>query len=228
MPPPFGSVIAALAPDVAIFTEYVPGPHHSDYLDALADAGLKYWLLPPFAAKENHVLVASRYMLSEGAIRAPAIAPAVPSNALHVRVSDWGFDLLGIRVPDYSRQPQLRRTCWDWIEGVAHSVINQPFVLMGDFNTDPRYSRAKCGDRIAGLVASGWQHAAPSNGCSYWTPKRHEVVIDHAFFTPHFQVHKAEYVREVDGIAMAGKVGALSDHAALLVEVEYNSNAQGS
>jgi endonuclease/exonuclease/phosphatase family metal-dependent hydrolase len=216
--PAVTAVVAALAPTVAVFTEYVPGASHQLLLAALSEVGLRHTLMPAFAPKENHVLVASSLALEQGPIRPPAIAPSVPSNALHVCVPEGGFDLLGLRVPDYSRQPRVRHACWKWIEATAHFLVDKPFVLIGDFNADPRYPRSRCGDRIAALVAAGWRHAVGEGG-SYWTPRGHAVNIDHAFVTPHFEVRTAQYVKEIDGIFLAGTLGAVSDHAALLVTV---------
>lgn len=212
------SVVAS--PDIVVFTEYVPGSQHQGFLASLAATGLRYSFLPPFAPKENHVLVVSRLELTEGVIRGPAaIGPSVPSNVLRVRILKDGFDILGLRVPDYSREPHRRRECWNWIQKVAHSVVEKPFILIGDFNADPRYPRAKCGDRIAAMVRSGWQHAAPGIGGSYWTPSGHEVAIDHAFVSRHFQVRTSKYIKGVNGTILVGGSGALSDHAALMVEL---------
>lgn len=36
VPASFSSVIRALAPDFAVFTEYVPGPNHGAYVEALS------------------------------------------------------------------------------------------------------------------------------------------------------------------------------------------------
>lgn len=30
-----------------------------------------------------------------------------------VSLPDAGFNVLGLRVPDYSKQPRVRRACWD-------------------------------------------------------------------------------------------------------------------
>jgi endonuclease/exonuclease/phosphatase family metal-dependent hydrolase len=217
------NVVSALSPDIVVFTEYVPGAHHQDFLSGLGMGGLQYSCMPPFAPKENHVLVVSRVIISEGSIRPPGIGPSVPSNFLHVRAIDDGFDILGLRVPDYSKDPPRRRACWDWIQEVAGSVAQHPFILIGDFNTAPHYQRSKCGDRLAELVNSGWQHAAPNNGGSYWSPQGHEVAIDHAFFTSHFNVKKARYIKDVNGTSLVGEAGALSDHAGLLAEFDLFS-----
>ncbi|NLX49079.1 MAG: endonuclease/exonuclease/phosphatase family protein [Methanospirillum sp.] len=140
---------------------------------------------------------------------------------LHVRARDLELDILGLRIPDYSRTPARRRECWDWIESVARAMLLHPSVILGDFNTDPTYSPARCGDRFRRMEAEGWHHAKPP-GSSYWTPGGGRGrQLDHAFFSPHFRIAGAGYVRASNGFAFAGKgPDALSDHAALLVEVE--------
>jgi endonuclease/exonuclease/phosphatase family metal-dependent hydrolase len=97
----------------------------------------------------------------------PEITPPVPSNALHVRLPHKGLEILGIRVPDYSKAPKTKQACWDWILETANDVQDRPFVIIGDFNTDPNYSRSTSGDRIGRLVDSGWQLASPSDGSSF-------------------------------------------------------------
>jgi endonuclease/exonuclease/phosphatase family metal-dependent hydrolase len=154
-----------------------------------------------------------------GDIMAPSIAPSVPSNALHVRLPAIALEVLGVRIPDFSKTPAVRRACWEWLLETAQSVRNRPFAILGDLNTDPKYTKARCGDRIGMLVESGWQHAAPESGGSYWTPNGDEVRIDHAFASPQLTVCHASYVREQAGYRYAGKQ-ALSDHAVLVVDVE--------
>lgn len=44
-------------------------------------------------------------------------------------------------------------------------------MIMGDFNTDPDTSQAKCGDRMNQLKDNGWQHSIPISGASYWAIK---------------------------------------------------------
>lgn len=212
--------IEALVPDVVVLTEYVPGSSRASFLDALRALGLRNILTSAFAPRENHVLIAARSALEPGDIRAPPIAHAVPSNALHVRLPEAGFELLGLRLPDYSKQPKTRRACWDWILHTAAAVRGRPFVLIGDFNTDPAYPRARCGDRIGLLKDSGWQHQFPESPPSYRTPRGDGVCIDHAFVTPHFELRRVSYIAQAGTHVLFGAEGALSDHAALLIELQ--------
>ena len=129
------------------------------------------------------------------------------------------MDILGLRIPDYSKQPAKRRAYWDWLQSVSTQLLVQPFVLMGDFNTDPAYPRARCGDRIRAMQDAGWQHACPAGGASFWTTTGHAVRIDHAFASSHFRLKHAEYLPVVNGRRIVGS-NALSDHAPLVVELE--------
>ena len=100
-------------------------------------------------------------------------------------------------------------------------MVNRPMAIAGDFNTDVSYPRARCGDRPARLVASGWQHAAPPAGASYYTLRNEGKRIDHAFVSQHFAIQQACYVTESAGHRLIGKpADALSDHAALVADIE--------
>ena len=123
IPPSLIDAVASLEPDLIALTEYVHGDSRRPFLAQLADRGLPYWhvsrVTPP---GENHVLIASRTPIELGPIEAPAIAPSVPSNALHVILPGEGTEILGLRVPDYSKQRRLKRACWNWIIETAKTV----------------------------------------------------------------------------------------------------------
>jgi endonuclease/exonuclease/phosphatase family metal-dependent hydrolase len=215
--------LLSLRPDILVLTEYVHGPTRERFQDTLASHGIGQCLISGRVPGENQVLIASRSRLEPGPIRAPAIAPSVPSNALHTILPDQQFEILGIRVPDYSKDARTKRACWDWIERTAVGVSARPFVMIGDFNTDPSYPSSRCGDRIGKLVASGWQLAAPMEGASYWTMKENlPRRIDHAFLSRHFTVTDTRYVTDFDGRRVVGHGrGMLSDHAILQVDFQF-------
>ena len=159
-------------------------------------------------------------MLVAGPIRAPEIARSVPSNALQVRLPNEGIDILGLRVPDYSKDPRTKRACWDWVIDTANSLKDRPSVLIGDFNTDPKYSKSRCGDCFGKLTDAGWQLASPPPGGSYWSLNGHSVRIDHAFVSRHFTIAAAAYVSESHGHIFAGNApDVFSDHAALSIDM---------
>jgi endonuclease/exonuclease/phosphatase family metal-dependent hydrolase len=152
-------------------------------------------------------------------LRPPEIDKALPSNIVHVRLPDADFDVIGLRIPDYSRMSRVRRQCWDWVQKVAAGWLRYPSILIGDFNTDPGYSKARCGPRISAMVDAGWRLAAPESGSSYWTLFGLGKRLDHAFVSSHFNVLTAAYVLEVNGFQLARGPGALSDHAALVIDI---------
>jgi endonuclease/exonuclease/phosphatase family metal-dependent hydrolase len=91
-------------------------------------------------------------------------------------------------------------------------------VIVGDFNTDPSYSSSRGGDRFFRMKTSGWAHAAPA-GASYWTLRGAPKQLDHGFISPRLKTRRAEYVTRVGDQVLAHGTAALSDHAALLIEV---------
>jgi endonuclease/exonuclease/phosphatase family metal-dependent hydrolase len=221
MAPAIAEALISLAPDWLILTEYVAHDAHASFFDRLADYGLRHARISAYAAKNNRVVVASRWELEPGSIQAPAIDEAMPSNALHVTAPTCDVEVLGLRLPDYSKQPAVRRAWWDWLMTTAESAIRRPIILAGDLNTDASYPRARCGDRLERLTHAGWRHAIPDEGVSYWTLNGDGKRIDHAFVSPHFRVVDARYVTEAAGHRLIGKPAqALSDHAALIVDLE--------
>jgi len=221
-------VIKALGPDLVVLTEYVRGPSHDSFLARLFDLGLSHALMSPEVRGENSVLIACRRHLVPGNIIAPPIAPSVPYNFLHVELPEDDLQVIGIRVPDYSKKPRIRRACWDWLVSMAAEVITSPTIMIGDFNSDPGYPKSHCGDRFALLVHDGWQLALPEKGASYWTPNDHAVRLDHAFVSPHNRVISARYVPDIGGLVLANRrQPKLPDHAALEIEIELASTTEG-
>jgi len=221
IPPTMAEALSFLEPDVIVLTEYVPSRSHVEFCAALSLNGFPNFLVTPFTPKENHVLIASRTEVWRGDIQAPPIAPSVPSNFLHVHLPDHQVDVLGIRVPDYSKTPPFRHACWDWIETIAATFAGRPFVLIGDLNVDPSYPTSKCGNRLRNLTSLGWQHALPPEGVSYW-PLVGNVgrKLDHAFVSGPLNIVDAKYIWEAGPYCYGGRnAGAMSDHAVLVVEI---------
>lgn len=222
--------IDSLKPDVVILTEYVHSPERNGFLADLVKAGLGHYLVSECVPGQNHVLVASRTPLAAGPIRASdeiaKLAQSVPSNTLHAQFPSLGIDVLGLRLPDYSKQPRIKRACWEWILKIAAEAKDRPFIILGDFNTDSNYSKSRCGDRISILVENGWQHAQPAEGASYWTINGQPVRIDHAFVSRHFTIQESRYVTEFAGTSFIGtKNDKLSDHAALVIDIDWKSSS---
>ena len=216
--------ITSLNPHVIVLTEYVPGASRDGFKEKLSSSGMPYMFESAATPRQNHIFIASKSPLVPGEISAPAIHEALPSNVLHLRLPEEGFDILGVRIPDYSRLPRIRRASWDWLLATASSVKNNPFILTGDFNTDPGYPKSRCGDCIGRLINDGWRDAIPSTGCSYWSLRGSGVRIDHAFITDHFTILHTRYITEENGFVYAGRGrNALSDHAALCIDISLDT-----
>jgi endonuclease/exonuclease/phosphatase family metal-dependent hydrolase len=232
IPPPMAEAIISLKPDIIVLNEYVPGTSRENFLSDLKSNGFLDIKISPGPTGQNHILIAARTPLIEGEIKAPVIkvtnsrgkdqeATALPSNVFHVKVDDPGFDILGIRVPDYSKQSKIRNACWNWILETTHKIKNDPFVILGDFNVDPSSSPAYYRNCLDRLINDGWQHALPEMGASYWTVRGgKEKKLDHIFLSRHFSFRQPEYITESGQYVFAKKPGAMSDHAVLVVDAE--------
>jgi endonuclease/exonuclease/phosphatase family metal-dependent hydrolase len=229
--------LLSLDPDVIVLTEYRPEPAISRkiFLDELRSNGFSDPLISQGSKEQNLILIIAKTHLAEGDIKAPVItvtnrlgkkqeATALPSNVLHVKAPAWGFDILGIRIPDYSDQDRLRRACWDWLLERTVKIRDDPFVILGDFNADPDPLKSpayycRCLEK---MVTDGWQHAQPKTGSSHVTNVGGwEKRLDHIFLSRHFSVRESEYRTEfLDYIFSGKKFGAMSDHAVLIVDAE--------
>ena len=221
IPPQMAQALMSLDPDVAVLTEWVPGESRSGFRADLAGYGLAHQLSSVYVKRENSVLIASRSPLETGKIFAPPIAPSVPPNALHVKLTEYDLDMLGLRVPDYSRKPAIRRKCWDWLMEAAKSLVGNSSIIIGDLNTDPDHPAARCGDQLGLLASNGWYHALPVDGASYWTPKGKPCRLDHAFVSRRLRVHCSQYISENDRYIFAREAhDGLSDHAVLAIDLD--------
>ncbi len=215
--------IASLQPDVIVLNEYVHGDSRQPFLEQLARRGFPYWQVSRVTPLgENHVLIASRGPVEFGHIQAPALEKSMPSNFLHVILRQDGCEILGLRIPDYSNDPKTKSACWNWINETASTVRDRPFVLIGDFNTDPDDPESLCKGCIGTLTDGGWQMASPAKEeASFWTVKGRPCRLDHAFVSRHFTVLESRYVCDLGVLGSVGRTkGALSDHAILLMDIE--------
>lgn len=237
IPPQMAEAIDSLKPDVVVLTEFVDGISREIFKSELNSLGFNYKISHGPKDQnhiQNHILIASRTPLVDGNIHVSPSEPAVPpnepliplsfhSNVLHVKLPDKGFEILGLRVPMPLKSAN-RRACWEWIMATAKENCGRPFVIMGDFNIDRKYSPVKCGKRFDQLADIGMHHVAaiPLKDVSYFPPSSGEGTrIDHAFLSRHFINPTAQYRAESGQYLFAGnKPGAMSDHAVLLVEAE--------
>lgn len=214
------TVIGTLAPDVAVLTEYVEGKSHAAFIQELAAVGLEHFSHSARVKGQNQILIASRLSLRSGHLLAPALDAALPSNVLHVELVEPRLDIVGIRVPAYE-QRLPREQCWKWLVETGQQFLERPAVLIGDFNVDPS---SRYGQSIRDLVASGWQHGWQDDWWSFRSLKGFTSRIDHAFVSPRIHLEQAKYVAVSGEHILAGDPTALSDHAALVIDVSVSSS----
>jgi endonuclease/exonuclease/phosphatase family metal-dependent hydrolase len=219
--------LASLSPDVIVLTEYVPGKLHNKFTSDLKPLGFEWRISQPSPTirRQNQVLIASRTPLAAGDIQAPLISPAFPSNVLHVRVPEKGFEVLGLRVP-MPLNPEIRHKYWNWIAETAQQHTDRPTIILGDLNNDTGARGPEGGVRFNQLKEGGW-YRAPASGKSYWSKDGTvESRLDHALFSQHFVIGKTEYITESGRFVFANtqpanfNPKAMSDHAILLVEFD--------
>ncbi len=228
--PLMAEALASLSPDIIVLTEYVPGKLHKKFTADLTSRGFSWTISPasPTIRRQNQVLIASCTPLAPGEIQAPLISPAFPSNVLHVRFPQSGFEVLGMRVP-MPLDLAIRNKYWNWIAATAHQSRDRPTIILGDLNNDTGARGPEGGVRFNQLKEDGW-YRAPAAGKSYWSKDGTiESRLDHALFSPHFVIGKSEYITEHGPFLFANtqpknfNPKAMSDHAILLVEFELKT-----
>ena len=228
IPREMAEALASLSPDIIVLTEYVEGPSHNQFLADLKSQGFSYWRLSEYKERQNRIFIASRMPLGDGNIIAPTdIIEAVPCNASHVTIPQINLNVLGLRMP-LPMNSQQKKKWWDWVTTTARKNQKNPFVILGDFNTEPTTKGPDGGVRLLNLEENGWQHASPVTGASWWV-RRDDIVyehrLDHAFFSNHFTIRDSKYITERGEYVFVKKPGelkpnAMSDHAVLLVDVD--------
>jgi len=102
-------------------------------------------------------------------------------------------------------------------------AIEKPVVFVGDFNGDPDGKKSPAGTHLAELRSSGWRVPSPEGEWSYISHDgSRRSRLDHVAASPVVQVTNARYVTTVEEIVLAGpsEVSPISDHAALIVDVD--------
>jgi len=229
---PISDAIDALNADIVVLTEYMRQLNREEILPLLVERGWKHHIVTPLAPGRNSLLIVSKLEIEKGKIEVPLIDIFASPSALHVVVPEYEMNVLGIRIPDY-RKPEYRRIraeYWDWFMSMAQDALDEPFVIIGDMNTDPLYPSKDYGDRLLHMAQAGWRHALPETGWSYKgnsTKEGREKRLDHAFVTQHFELISAEYVQRLGMHVFAGdKDRQLSDHAPLVIEIRKKDATQ--
>lgn len=219
--PEAASAAIALGADVLVFNEYYPQQNEARFSQTLHDAGWPFQeLSKDTGARANRVFIASRFPLQPMNIGLPDFDQQFPSNVLCVSVPSKGIAIVGIRVPWYEGlEVGLVLKSWEWIESTAAAMIEQPSIILGDLNVGLKSPSSRGGDHFRKILNSGWHRAAPKDNASFFGGQGSQSEIDHILGTESCIFSNASYVTQLDGHLLAGGVDAISDHAAIMAEV---------
>ena len=210
--------LLTLVPDVIVLCEYVEGAGRAEFHAQLRSRGLTHIAVSNsenYAASRwhNQILIASREPIAPRSFGGPATDPMRTAN--YLAVNTFGLDLAGIRVPAYTAAADIYGY-WEWLE----SAISGDLVI-GDFNVDPR--RPSKRDRVLTSLAerTGFEIVTPTESWSFRCARGTEWQIDHALVRNRAVSVGASYATDQF-------VPVITDHAALVVDVEVRSDAQST
>jgi exonuclease III len=237
-----GVRIAAIAdqlsrwsPDVVALSEFRGTAPSVELARALGERGLSHQLCTasPGLPRVNSLLVASRWPLTRVRLRSAPVAEAGRWLLAHV-AGPTPLTLGAMHVPN--RVTGRKFPFLDAVLGMAHSWRRGPALLMGDTNSGlidldeevPAFNTEEDG-WIRGLEAAGWIDAfrffrASERTYTWYSPNGgNGFRIDQAFVNRALQPRLRSATHEW-GVVPPGRSRAprhaLSDHAALLVDLD--------
>jgi len=238
-----GSRAAAIAdqlerwtPDIVALSEFRATPPSVDLARLLAGRGLGHQLCTasPGFPRVNALLVASRWPLTRVRLRSAPAAEAGRWLLAHV-AGPHALTLGAMHVPN--RVTGRKFPFLDAVLGMAHTWRRGPALLVGDTNSGlidldeevPAFNAEEDG-WIRGLEAAGWADAfrffkAGERAYTWYSPNGgNGFRIDQAFVNralqPRLRAAWHEWGTPTGGRADRARRHALSDHAALLVDLD--------
>lgn len=225
----------ALGADVIVFTEYYPQEHHRRFCNDLREAGWVHQLMSPEAAKTtsrspadrtNRVFIVSRLPMWRDALAPPNFDRHALTNTAVAHLPTLGLRILGLRIPAYvDKDRALLARSWEWLEHASTILRGSPAVIVGDLNVRISSGVDKSGGRFRKILEGGWERAVPAEGFSYFGKNGARSEIDHILCNDYCSVRDARYCKTTGDFALADHPNALSDHAALVAEVEVEPSA---
>jgi hypothetical protein len=214
--------ILSLVPDVVVLTEYVEGPCHADFCDALKAGGLPSQFYTA-SGRHNQVLIAAREAASLGLLSAPRNLSHAAPNWLHVRIAEPALEIVGVRVPWYEAAEDVR-AYWEWFETALPPWLYSHAVIIGDLNCDPQNPRGHGPKSLRRLVAHGWKLPTPDGPGSYSSTNGRISRLDHVLVSPAVNVTAATYIQSANGhVFMRPGSCPLSDHAPLVLDICFGN-----
>jgi endonuclease/exonuclease/phosphatase family metal-dependent hydrolase len=200
--------------DVLLFNEFFPGSQLERFIGDLKEGGWAHVQLSYEAkVKANRVLAASRIPFTVEALPPSPVDEHLQSNALLLRLN-VGLDIFCLRVPTYDGAERV--AAWDWVLDAASLIARSgPALLIGDLNTSlTSAARVKQFHRLL----QTWRRLQPTGDGSFFGKGGQTSEIDHAMVSGHADA-AAWYLSRVGEYVLAGPPTALSDHAALCVQL---------
>jgi exonuclease III len=224
------------APDVVALSEFRATPPSVDLARVLAERGLGHQLCTASAGfpRVNALLIASRWPLTRVRLRGAPVAEA--GRWLLARVAGpYAMTLGAMHVPN--RVTGRKVPFLDAVLAVAHTWRRGPALLVGDTNSGlidldeevPAFNAEEDG-WIRGLEAAGWADAfrlirGAERAYTWYSPNGgNGFRIDQAFVNralqPRLRSARYEWGAASGEPTRRARRHALSDHAALLVDLD--------
>lgn len=218
--PEAAAAAMATGADVLVLTEFYPQGEEDRVRAELREAGWVHQALSWRAqVRANQILVASRRQLVVRDLPPSAVDEHLVTNTLRLQVAGI-LELLCVRMPTYTGEQ--RAAAWDWLVTVAEDVRQRaPGLLIGDLNTGLRAKSRM--PQFLSLCAT-WDRLQPTGLGSFFGNGDIVSEIDHALVAGPLDA-TAWYLRQADDHVLAGTSAALSDHAAVYVQLDLHRPA---
>ena len=217
IPDDFVNVILDLKAETVLFNEYVDDPRREPFKEAMREAGFTHQAVSATPARHNQIFAASKHAFELGELRPPQFDGSAISNFLHLKFTDFSFEMVGLRAPAYEKAAD-RKVYWAELGQIMESAKDRAILFAGDINFDP-FVKAKQekATQVPFPFASGYQVPNPSGDWSYLAYSGKGYKIDHVLHSPAVVVSEVEYLTRIGDRHLAGaKSNApISDHAAL-------------
>jgi exodeoxyribonuclease-3 len=206
---------ARYAPDLAVLTEFRDGKTGSQLRAALAGQGLGHQLATNSPPRRNGILVAAGFPVEvESALQSPWDEAG---RILPVRAG--GLSIVACYFP----QRHEKNAVYDYLESISASLLGQPCLLLGDFNTglhrmDEDRATFIAEDRFRGLLDLGWTDAwrtlhPSAREYSWYSRAGRGFRIDHVLASPSAIAHGV-----VARYSHLEREQRVSDHSSLVIE----------
>jgi hypothetical protein len=210
-------VILDLGAETVLFNEFVDDPSRELFKAAMREAGFLHQAVSATPARHNQIFAASKHAFEVGDLRPPQFDGSAISNFLHLKFTDFPFEMVGLRAPAYEKAGD-RKAYWAELGQIMESARDLAMLIAGDINFDPFVKAKQEGaTRVSFPFASGYQVPNPKGDWSYLAHSGKGYKIDHVIHTPGVVVTEVEYITRIGDRHLAGvKANApISDHAAL-------------